>query len=171
MTKVLVAFASKHGSTAEIASTIGEVLRSGGVETDVMHVPSANAPNGYNAVVLGSAVYAANWLSEAEHYLEKHETPLTERPVWLFSSGPTGYGDPVDLMYGWSFPDKLRPVADRIGPRDIALFHGHVDISKLSWGERLVVRSLQGAPGDFRDWDMIRAWAANIVASLVRSEA
>jgi len=78
----------------------------------------------YKAIVLDSAVYIGQWQKKAATFLQANEKALAERPVWLFSSGPTGEGDPVRLVKGWRFPTSLQPIADRIHARDIAIFHG-----------------------------------------------
>ena len=72
--------------------------------------------------------------------------------MWLFSSGPTGEGDPVELMKGFRFPEALQPIADHIRPRDIAFFHGALDMKELSLPERLIVKGIKAPLGDFRDW-------------------
>ena len=79
---------------------------------------------------MGSAVYIGKWRKEAVKFLQANEKMLAERQVWLFSSGPTGEGDPVELTKGWRFPKALQPIADRIRPRDIAVFHGDVNMKK-----------------------------------------
>ena len=94
---VLVAYASKHGATAEMAAAIGDALRRAGLTVEVMPMEDAPPPWGFAAVVLGSAVYAGSWRKEAESYLEHNADALAQRPVWLFSSGPTGEGDAAEL--------------------------------------------------------------------------
>jgi menaquinone-dependent protoporphyrinogen oxidase len=86
--------------------------------------------------------------------------------VWLFSSGPTGEGDPVQLMKGWRFPEAQQPIADRIRPRDIAFFHGVLDMKKLSLAEKLIVKGIKAPVGAFRDWDAITSWAAAMADAL-----
>jgi menaquinone-dependent protoporphyrinogen oxidase len=120
----------------------------------------------YDAVVLGSAVYIGKWRKEAAQFLQNNEQALAERPVWLFSSGPTGEGDPLDLVKGWTFPEKLKPVADRIKPRDITVFHGAIDPQKLNFFLRWMIKNVDSGIGDFRDWDAINAWAEGIADSL-----
>ena len=95
--KVLVAYGSKHGSTAEIAEAIGEAMVEAGLDVEVLSADEVSDLDGYGAVVLGSAVYAGMWQKEAVRFLEANEAALTARPVWIFSSGPTGEGDPVEL--------------------------------------------------------------------------
>jgi menaquinone-dependent protoporphyrinogen oxidase len=87
-------------------------------------------------------------------------------PVWLFSSGPAGEGDAVDLMDGWRFPKGQQAVADRIQPRDIAVFHGHVNMDKMNFIERWMIKNVQSPVGDFRDWDAVTSWATAIADAL-----
>lgn len=164
--QVLVAYASKHGATAEIAEKIGEVLRQAGLSADVLPAGRVGDLSAYQAVVLGSAVYIGQWRKEAARFLQANETALAAKPVWLFSSGPTGKGDPVELLQGWRFPAKLQPIADRIGPRDIAVFHGASDPNKLNFIERWMMRNVKAPAGDFRDWEAITAWATSIARTL-----
>jgi menaquinone-dependent protoporphyrinogen oxidase len=163
---VLVAYATKYGATAEIAEKIGQVLRQAGLRADVLAADRAGDLASYKAVVLGSAVYVGQWRKEAATFLEANEKALAKRPVWLFSSGPTGKGDPVQLMKGWRFPEAQQPIADRIRPRDIAFFHGVLDMKKLSLAEKLIVKGIKAPVGDFRDWEPITAWAAAIADAL-----
>jgi menaquinone-dependent protoporphyrinogen oxidase len=165
-TQVLVAYASKYGATAEIAKKIGEVLRQAGLPTDVLPVDCVGDLGAYKAVVLGSAVYIGQWRREAVKFLKASETVLAGKPVWLFSSGPTGEGDPVELLQGWRFPKKLQSIADRIGPRDIVAFHGAADVGKLSFIEKWMLKNVQAPTGDFRDWEAITSWAGAIAAEL-----
>jgi menaquinone-dependent protoporphyrinogen oxidase len=164
--QVLVAYATKYGATAEIAEKIGEVLRQAGLRTDVLPADSVGDLSPYQAVVLGSAVYIGQWRKEAAKFLKANENALAGKPVWLFSSGPTGAGDPAELMQGWQFPGKLQPVADRIGPRDIAIFHGAVDANKLNFIEKWMLKNVKAPTGDFRDWEAITAWATAIADEL-----
>jgi len=165
-TQVLVAYATKYGATAEIAAKIGQVLREAGLRADVLPAERAGDLAPYTAVVLGSAVYIGRWRKEAARFLKAHEQALAERPVWLFSSGPTGEGDPLELMKGWHFPTALQPIADRIQVRDVAVFHGALDRSKLNLIEKWMIKNVKAPVGDFRDWQAIIAWAASIAEAL-----
>jgi len=164
--KVLVAYGSKHGMTAEIAERIGKVLRDQGVEAEVASAASAGAPSGYRAVVLGGGIYAGMWRREAAKYLKAHEAELATMPVWLFSSGPTGAGDMDKLLSGWTFPAGLRPVAERIQPREIVVFRGAFDAGKANFFERWIMKKVKAASGDFRDWTAIESWARGIAKAL-----
>ena len=88
--RVLVAYASKHGSTKGIADFIGEKLRQAGLQADVFDVGHAENLGDYDAFVIGSAVYMYHWQSEATKFVSRNKPILSSRPVWLFSSGPVG---------------------------------------------------------------------------------
>jgi menaquinone-dependent protoporphyrinogen oxidase len=165
-TRVLVAYATKYGATAGIAEKIGQVLREAGLAVDVKRADQAGDPAGYQAVVLGSAVYIGRWRKEAAHYLKANEKALAQRPVWLFNSGPLGEGDAAEQAGDLGFPKGLRPIADRINVRDIAVFFGAVDLEKLNPLERLMFKNVKSPIGDFRNWDAIAAWASGIAAAL-----
>jgi menaquinone-dependent protoporphyrinogen oxidase len=165
--KVLVTYATQHHSTEEIAQVIGEELKkAAGVEVEIQSVTAAKHVDSYDAVVLGSAVYMGQWRPEAAQFLQNHEQTLAGRPVWLFSSGPTGRGDPKALLDGWTFPEALQPIAKRIAPRDIMVFHGKLIPDKLTFFQRFITRMVKASVGDFRDWNMIRTWAGGIAQAL-----
>jgi menaquinone-dependent protoporphyrinogen oxidase len=171
MTNILVTYASKHNATAEIATAIGAVLRqSDTFHVDIRPVETVEDIAPYAAVVLGSAVYAGQWQSSAADFLKQHNQALARRPVWLFSSGPTGEGDPKTLVKGWTFPQALQPLADHIKPRDIAVFHGKLDPRDLNLLERGIVKMVHAPTGDFRDWTVIREWASSIVQTLLEEK-
>ena len=160
--QVLVTYATKRGATAEIAEKIGEVLRQAGLPTDVLPTDRVHDVTAYKAVVLGSAVYIGRWRKQAAAFLEANEQALAERPVWLFSSGPTGEGDQQAFGDGRHLPDGLQRIADRIRPRDIAVFPGRVDPKDLNFLERWMLKNVQAPVGDFRDWGAITSWAKAI---------
>jgi menaquinone-dependent protoporphyrinogen oxidase len=164
--KILVAYATKYGATAEIAKRLGETLQGEGFAVEVVPVKKAGAPDQYTAVVLGSAVYIGSWRKEAATYLQDNEAALAKLPVWLFSSGPTGEGDPAELLKGWRFPPALQPVADRIQPREIAVFGGELDPAKMNFLEKMMIKNVKAPTGDFRDWDAVDTWAKGIAAAL-----
>jgi menaquinone-dependent protoporphyrinogen oxidase len=163
---ILVAYATKYGATAEIAERIAQVLRQAGLQTDVNPADRVSDLTPYRAVVLGSAVYIGKWRKEAEKFLQTNETALAERQVWLFSSGPTGEGDPVELLQGWRIPAVLQPIAERIQPRNIAVFHGNASLKKLNFLEKHMLNTVKAPSGDFRDWEAITTWAEGIAEAL-----
>lgn len=167
--QVLVAYATKYGATAEIAEKIAEVLRQAGLQTDVLPADRVRDLAPYRAVVLGSAVYVGKWRKEAEKFLQANEKALAERQVWLFSSGPTGKGEAVELVQGWRFPEALQPIVDRIQPHDITVFHGDANVKKLNIIEKQMLKTVKAPLGDFRDWEAITAWARTIASYLTET--
>lgn len=168
-TQVLVAYATKHGATAEIAEKIGQALHEADLHADVLPVDQVSDLSSYGAIVLGSAVYMGRWRKEAAAFLAANEKSLAERPVWLFSSGPTGEGKQDAFMKGERLPAALEPVAGRIGPRDIAVFGGALDAKSLNFFERFVVKKVDAPMGDFRDWDAITSWASAVADALTET--
>lgn len=160
--RILVTAASKHGSTSEIAEAIGAELGARGLEVTVAPVQEVGGIDGYDAVVLGSAVYLGKWVKPAKEFAVREAAALVSVPVWLFSSGPIGSPppeDPADRRQG----DEI---AKAIGARDHRLFAGKLDRKGLSLLERAAVRAAKLPDGDFRPWDEIRAWAAGIAVAL-----
>jgi len=159
---ILVAYASKHGSTAGIARRIAERLSERGHDVDARSVDEVERLDRPEAVVLGSAVYAGSWRKEAVAFVERHERELRRLPVWLFSSGPLGdhVDDPEEQ------PRQLEDIRRSIGPCDHRVFFGALDMSALSFGERMIVKAVKAPEGDFRDWDEIDAWADEIAVAL-----
>jgi menaquinone-dependent protoporphyrinogen oxidase len=161
MMRVLVAAATRYGATAEIAQTIAEVLGERGLEATVLPPEQVEEVDGYDAVVLGSAVYAGHWLKSARELVERHPGGLAGRPVWLFSSGPVGdpprpEEDPVDVV-------ELQGLTNA---REHRVFAGKLVRKQLSFPERAIVAALRVPEGDFRDWAEIRQWAAGIADAL-----
>lgn len=164
---VLIAYASKYGATREIAERIAEILERGGARANVHPAEDVTSLRDYDAVVIGSGVYSANWLPEASELLESFEEDLATKPVWIFSDGPTTEGDPVEALGGWTHPTSLQPLIDSVQPEGVALFAGKIDADKLALEDWLLNRSMRGIVGDYRDWDTIGAWAGHIAKRLV----
>lgn len=169
--KVLVCAASLHGATAEIAEAIGQVLAERGLAVTVQPPEGVRSVDGYDAVLIGSAVYAGHWLEPAKDLVSRCREGLCSRPVWLFSSGPIGKpsgklaramgADPVDLP-------AMRAAAR---PRDHRMFAGKLDRTVLSPLQRAVLLLIRRLEGDFRDWSDIRQWADGIAGQLALAPA
>lgn len=159
---VLVAVASRHGGTRGIAEAIADELRGASLTVDLHEAGEVDDLAGYDAVVLGSGVYAGNWLPEAKQFAERHHDALSALPVWLFSSGPLGTDDPMPH----DDPDRLAAPMKDTAVRDHRIFVGRLDPAELGFGERLIARVVRAPAGDFRDWDAIRAWAREIESQL-----
>ena len=160
--KILITYASRHGSTREIAAAIAEELRNAGHEVELEEAASVTSLDGYGAVVAGSAVYVGKWLPEAASFVERFKEPLGTIPVWLFSSGPLGDETP----HPPGDPEGIAELVAALGARDHQVFVGKLDKGGLGLGERLITRMVKAPEGDFRDWEAIRGWARQIEASL-----
>ena len=167
--KVLVAYASKYGSTAEIAEKIGEVLRQKGLQADVLAADKAKNPGEYTAVILGSAAYIGAWRKEAVKFVKKYEDLLAKKSVWIFSSGPTDKGDPLELVDGWMYPKKVQENIEKIKPRETRVLHGKLDENKIGGLQRWMLSNAKVPFGDFRDWEDITAWAEKIAEEINQS--
>ena len=165
VTKVLVAHASKRGSTAEIADAIAGALRQAGLEVDCKPAEEVRGLDSYGAVVLGSAVYMKRWRGDAKHFLRKHGDELSRLPFWVFSSGPVG--DPSETPDpSWLEPPRTIARAQQLGVRDHVVFGGRVPAEPRGPLERSMVESTPEQYRDRRDWDEIRAWARRIASEL-----
>jgi menaquinone-dependent protoporphyrinogen oxidase len=186
MRRALIVHASRHGASAGIAERIGEVLRS--AEMEVVVAPAAKQPDptGFDAYVVGSGVYMGSWLKEGIEYLERNVETLRTRPTWLFSSGPIPSSSkerPVDEdRYGGALGPaegpgsggrrKIEGLAEMIGVRDHRILQGAYDPNDppKAMSERLArmmpaVKNIL-PEGDFREWDVIDAWAKEIAEEI-----
>ena len=158
---VLVTAASRHGATAEIARALAEGLARRGLGVQVVPPAAVHDLQGYDAVVLGSAVYAGRWRRDARALAARIGRLGTPPPVWLFSSGPVG-DPPVPAQ---DAPDM--PAAVGLSAAvEHRTFPGRLDRRLLGPVERLVVRAVGAADGDRRDWAAVDAYAATIAAAL-----
>lgn len=159
--RVLVTAASKHGSTAQIAEVIADVVRSGGHDVVVEEPSSVHELRAFDACVIGSAVYAGHWMGAAREFVERVADQLVVRPVWLFSSGPVG--EPLTPKDEAVDVDHLARTVDAL---DHEVFAGRIDRSRLGFGERALVRALKVPEGDYRDWEHVRRWSLGVLTQL-----
>jgi menaquinone-dependent protoporphyrinogen oxidase len=159
---VLVAYATKHGSTEQIAETIGRELRLRGLDADVLSVGEIEDVAPYDAVVLGSAVYVGHWLSNARAFVKEHACKLADRPTWLFSSGPVGQPlRPTDADAA-----QIDEIVEATRAKEHRVFPGKLDKSKLNRCEWALVFALRVKEGDYRNESAVSEWARKIAASL-----
>jgi menaquinone-dependent protoporphyrinogen oxidase len=162
VSRILVAYASKHGATAEIAEAVAAELRHSGHEVDCLSAEQVSDLDTYEEVVIGSAVYMKRWRPEARRLLKRHANELASRQFWVFSSGP--FGDNPDPS--WSEPPRTIERAERLGVRDHVVFGGRLPLEPRNFMERAMVRDCPPDKRDLRDWEAIRSWAAEIGTEL-----
>lgn len=159
--RVLVTAASKHGATAEIADAIASELASSGTTVTRLDPEDIDTLEPYDAIVLGSAVYAGRWQKDARRLVERFADDLRTRDVWLFSSGPIGDPPLPDAE-----PVDVAEVMEASAATEHRIFTGSMQQSKLAFGERALVAALRAEYGDFRDWEDIRSWGRSIAGRL-----
>lgn len=173
--KVLVAYASRHGSTAGIADRIAERLTERGFAADARDVAEVDGIDGYDAFVVGSAAYMFHWLKAATKFVKKHQGQLADQPLWLFSSGPLGTDlvdeDGNDVLVE-SRPREFDRFTGALQPLGEKVFFGawDPDAEPIGFAEK-TMRAMKvpndALPvGDFRDWNAIDDWADEIAETL-----
>ena len=160
--RVLVAAASKYGATLEIAQAIARGVEGAGCEVEVARIDEVGDVAAFDALVLGSGVYAGRWLKSARRFVEDHADEIVARPTWLFSSGPIGVPPKPDA----DSAVNLDEIVAKTKAREHRVFAGKLDKSVLGFADRAIISAVRSAEGDFRDWDEIDAWAWAIAASL-----
>ena len=169
--RILITYATRHGSTRGIAERIAAVLAGSDLDVtlrDVHDVRDLDSLQRYDAFVIGSAIYLGRWLKPATTFIEAHHDELRGRPTWLFSSGPI-VGEPVAADP--SDAAKGEAAAKTLHAREHRLFGGKLDKSKLNWCEKIAVRGAHASEGDHRDWAAIDEWTASIAQELRRNPA
>ncbi len=158
--KILITYATKAGSTVEIAAFIGESLSKRGFAVDVKPVSENPALDGYQAVLMGSAIRMGSWLPEAVDFVRKNQTTLNQIPTSIFTVHMLNYRD--DETSRAARQAYTAPVRELLPSVDEVFFKGKLDPKTLSFFDRLIAKAVEtpdNPPGDFRDWDKIRNWA------------
>ena len=160
--RIGVVYASADGSTAEIAQRIAERLREHGHEASARPVGSAPRIEDVDAVVLGSAVHARQWLDDATAFVNTNRQALHHRPFWTFSVGmPDALPRPFRKMARTEETGIVAQLGD-LQPCGHQLFSGVVKPSQFPLASRVFLRLAGGRYGDFRDWPAIDRWATTI---------
>ncbi len=159
--KVLIAYATRCGSTGTIAQAVGEVLCATGASVDVRLVEHVHDLSPYQAVIVGSAIRRSQWLSEAADFVEKHQDALSRVPTAYFVVCLTMKQDtPENRAKAMAFLDPVREAAPKVTPMAVGLFPGAVNFDKLSFmaGTMLKVKGI--SEGDYRDFPAVKAWSS-----------
>jgi menaquinone-dependent protoporphyrinogen oxidase len=157
--RILVAYATKRGSTAEVAAAVAEELRARGETVDLAAAGDVRGLDGYGAVVLGGALYMGRWHADARAFLARHREALERLPVAVFAIGPATLEE-KNVADARTQLDRALRRAPAVAPVTVAIFGGVIDPAKL----RFPFNRL--AATDARDWDAICDWAADLPAAL-----
>lgn len=170
--RILVAYASPCGSTAEIAARTGELLGETGAEVHVCDVRAVTGLEGYTAVVLGTAIRLGEPVKDMRTFLDRHGRAVASLPNAVFSVGSVARERTPSAIAEAAL--AVGPVVARVHPVSVALFAGKVDPARLGFPWRtLAGRSREGSRlvcGDWRDWDAISAWGRELRVLLLSSD-
>lgn len=164
--RILVTYASRSGSTAEIAEAIRQTLQESGAEVEVMPMQDVIDLAPYQAVVAGSAIRGGKWLPEAIQFVRTHQATLRHKPFAMYTVcitlAMTGGDRYREAVAGWT-----APVRSIVPPLSEGLFAGRLDFTRLpvTW-ETLKLRATVALGlfprGDHRDWNAIHTWAEKL---------
>ncbi|EJG07015.1 flavodoxin/nitric oxide synthase [Methanofollis liminatans DSM 4140] len=158
--KVLVAYATRYGSTREVAEAIAAALREEGAAVDLMRADEVTDTAPYTMVVIGSPVYAGKWLDDALTMVTRHREALSRVRVALFAVGILIAEDTPENRQ--KLKAALDPVVQVVTPVSIGLFAGKLDAKALSFPLRMMLKVMKTPEGDYRDMDAIRRWAKGL---------
>jgi menaquinone-dependent protoporphyrinogen oxidase len=158
--QILVAYASRKGSTAGIAQAVGKELVSAGYTVDVIEMKTVTTVEGYNAAIIGAPVYMGKVDKDISKFVAKNRDRLASIPVAAFAVGIAPVAphiEPVEKVLG-----DLTKAVSPIQPVAATVFAGKLDPDKMSFIERQMTSLMKVRTGDFRDWNAITAWAREL---------
>ncbi len=167
---ILVAYATRYGSTQEVSEAVAATLRQRGLEAEVLPMREVPSLASYRAVVLGAPIYMGTWHKDAHRFLLQHRQAFTARPVAVFALGPI-HNDEEERQGAREQLDKELAKYPWLTPIALEVFAGRYDPSRLSFFHRLLA-ALPASPlhalpaSDARDWVAIRAWASDLAVKL-----
>ncbi len=164
---ILVAYATRYGSTADVAEAIGDELRKAGNEVEVRPISELRDLSQYRAAVIGSPIYMGKWLPEAQVFVERHQQYLRGIPVAYVAVGLVATGRTPDAIR--KAEASMSQVRMLVNPVDIGIFPGRLESSRLSAADRAIIKLVRAKTGDFRDWGAVRAWAQALHPKIVRA--
>jgi menaquinone-dependent protoporphyrinogen oxidase len=165
--KILVAYASKCGSTAEVAEALAKTLSEKGARVDVHPVKHVGDIGGYSAVVLGSAIRMGAWLPEAVDFVKKNQAPLSQMPTAFFTVHMLNRDDSAESRKNREA--YVAPVHALVTPDAEAFFAGKIELARLSFLDRLISNLMKAKDEDARDWNAIGGWAHSLQMTLASS--
>lgn len=167
---ILVTYATRYGSTREVAETVTATLCENGLEADIQPMREVRTLAGYGAVVLGAPLYFGLWHKDTQRFLARHREALIERPVAIFALGPI-HPDEQEYQSSRAQLNKELAKFPWLTPVALEIFVGKYDPAKLRFPDKLIIwlpaSPLHEMPAsDLRDWPAIRAWATSLAEKL-----
>lgn len=160
MKKVLVAYSTRAGSTAEIAATIGQTLSQRGFSVDVLPVKKQPNPADYQAVILGSPIRMGSWLPEMVSFIKENRSLLEKLPLALFTVHMLNSGD--DEQSRSNRQAYLNGVREWVTHAEEVYFLGKMELAKLSFLDRFISNAMKAKDEDLRDWNAIQTFAGSV---------
>lgn len=164
MNKILVTYASKAGSTSEVAQAIAQTLGENGTSSDVLQLKHVKDLGAYQAIVLGSAIRMGRWLPEALNFVKKYQATLQRVPTAFFTVCLTMKDNTAENRS--KVEEYMQPVLAVHRPASLGLFGGKMDYGRLSFADSTIVRLMKIGEGDYRNWQVIQTWAQEIQPAL-----
>jgi menaquinone-dependent protoporphyrinogen oxidase len=161
---ILVAYATKRGSTREVAEAIAATLSESGVDVALRPAAESGDIGSFDGVVLGGPLYMGRWHGEARRFLTRHHRELAGKPVAIFALGPLKLDD-KQVTGSRHQLDRALAKVHNVKPVSVAIFGGEIDPAKLRFPFNRM------PAGDARDWDAIRAWARELASELSAAAA
>lgn len=165
--KILVAYASRCGSTADIAEGLGRDLLSRGYRPEIVPVAKVSGVSAYQGLLLGSAVRAGNWLPEAREFVRRHQREIQNVPNAFFTVHMMNLGDDEKSRNGRLA--CLNPVHELVRPDMEVFFAGRMDLDRLTFGERVLCKIMGAKSRDLRNWPAIHTWGSSLFIPGARS--
>jgi menaquinone-dependent protoporphyrinogen oxidase len=162
---VLVAYATRYGSTQEVAEAVAATLREQGVTVEMTPAREVRDLDGYSAVVLGAPLYMFHWHKDALHFIERQRAALSALPTAIFALGPL-HDEAQEFLAAREQLDKELVKFPWLAPKAIALFGGKLDPATFTFPHNLIPAMRNMPPSDVRNWEMIRAWASDLATKL-----
>jgi len=157
---VLVTYGSTRGGTEGLAATVADALRREGITVDVVPAGAVRGIGGYDAVVVGGALYALRWHRDARRFVKRHTAELRKRPTYFFSSGPLDDSAAQGEIPPVKGVDRLMR---RVGARGHATFGGRLSPDAKGFPASAMAKK---HAGDWRDPEQVGTWARSIAAQL-----
>ncbi|HUU74565.1 MAG TPA: flavodoxin domain-containing protein [Methanoregulaceae archaeon] len=161
--RILVAYATRKGSTAEIAQAIGKELQSAGHSVDVAEMKMVTSLEGYDAIVIGAPFYMGK-IIDVKKFVSQHQEKLTTLPIAAFTVGVAPAADNPKMVE--DSMKALHTSLDPLQPVASTMFGGKLDPDKLSFIQRKMIDIMKVPKGDFRDWDAISEWTRDVAGKL-----
>jgi len=162
--RILIAYATKHGSTREVAAAIANALAVTGAGVDLRDAAQVDGLDGYEGVVLGGSLYMGRWHPDAIGFLDRHRDELEAVPFAVFALGPKT-AEKADLASARTQLDRALAKFPAVAPANVAVFGGVIDPHKL----RFPLSHLPAS--DARDWNAIAAWARGVATVFDRARS